>query len=89
MNSFNDNYLEPFISNAIPIFYSTIAPIFFQDNLANTVQDTIQIITPSSDYNSLLAERGSQVIWGRHGNDSLVAYDPGAVRPNQWQIDIF
>ncbi len=90
MRSFDDNYLEPFLSNAIPIFWKNVlAPIFFQDNFANLVQDTIPLLTPASDYNSLFAERNSQLIWGRHGNDSLVAFDPVAARPGQWQIDIF
>ena len=89
MKAFNDNYFEPFLLTAISKLINVVAPIFFQDNLANLVQDTLPILTPGSDYNSLFAERNSQLIWGRQGNDSLVGFDPVAARPSQWQIDIF
>ncbi len=89
MKALNGNYFEPFFSNAISIFFNVVAPILFKDNVANKVQDTLLSFTPASDYNYLFAERNSQLIWGRHGNDSLVSFDPVAARPGQWQIDIF
>ena len=89
MKAVNGNYFEPFFLNAISIFFDVVGPIGFKDNFANSVQDTILAFTPASDYNYLLAELNSQFIWGRHGNDSLVSFDPVAARPGQWQIDIF
>ena len=89
METFSGNYFEPFVSNAIPILWRfVLGPLFLEDDFANTVQDTIPLFTPASDYNSLFAERNSQLIWGRHGNDSLVGFDPVAARPGQWQIDL-
>ena len=85
----NGNYFELFLYNAILIYFNFVASILFKDSFANLVQDTIPLLKPASDYNSLFAERNSQLIWGRHGNDSLVAFDPVAARPGQWQIDIF
>ncbi len=45
--------------------------------------------TPSSDYNAQSGDRESKIMWGRHGNDSLIDFDPGVARPGQRQIDIF
>lgn len=91
-NSFSDYSLN-FIRSlgqeiTSQILINVIVPAFFRDELANLAQDVIQIATPSSDYNSLFSEQTSSIVWGRHGNDSLIGFDPAAPDKKRSQIDI-
>ena len=80
MKEFNNNFFD--------LFLNVIRNVVFSDIIHNLILENIDILTPASDYN-YLTDRESEIIWGRHGNDSLVGFDPGAERPGQRQINIF
>ena len=84
-NAFSNNLIDPFLNAATNVLRSVI----FSDNFDNLIIETIDFFTPSSDYNAWFAERESGIIYGRHGNDSLIGFDPGAPHPKQRQIDLF
>ncbi len=63
--------------------------IIFNDYFTNLGLEIFDIFTPSSDYNAPRAEQEIGIVWGRHGNDSLIDFDPGADQAGQRQIDIF
>ena len=63
--------------------------IIWNNYFTNLIIEIIDFHTPSSDYNAWFSDRESAIIWGRHGNDSLVGFDPGVDQPDQGQIDIF
>ena len=70
------------------VLRNVLRPVVFSDNSGNSAIENIDFLTPSSEPN-VLADRDSGIIWGRHGNDSLVGFDPGVTLPGQRQIDLF
>lgn len=56
--------------------------------LADPVLTFLKLLTPNSEFN-FLADRDSQLIWGRDGNDRLLGFDPAANNPEQTKVDTF
>ncbi len=85
MSTFNNNFFDPFLE----VLRNVLRPVIFSDNLSNLLLEIADIFTPSSNYNALRAEQEIDIVWGRHGNDSLIDFAPGAEQSGQRQIDIF
>ena len=85
MKEFNNNFFDPFLN----VLRNVLRPVVFSDNYANSSVENIDFLTPSSEPTNVLAEGKSEIIWGRHGNDSLVGFVPGTEQPGQRQIDLF
>ncbi|MBE9171193.1 SBBP repeat-containing protein [Pleurocapsales cyanobacterium LEGE 06147] len=68
-------------------FVNPIVPIL-RRRLADPVLTYLKFLTPGSEFN-FLADRDSEIIWGRDGNDRLLGFDPAANNQDQTQIDIF
>ena len=69
-----------------------ITPFFSGDvdpNFPNIFAQYVDTITSASDPN-IVALKGQEVkfVWGRHGTDSLFAYDPGIDYSGQRKIDV-
>lgn len=72
----------------------SIIPFYFNDdpetNFPNIYGDFTNVVTASSEINiGTTEDREVKLIWGRHGEDKLIGFDPGIDRGGKRDIDIF
>ncbi|MGK7936602.1 MAG: SBBP repeat-containing protein [Xenococcaceae cyanobacterium] len=73
---------------------TSIIPFLFNDdpetNFPNIYGDYTNVLTTSGEINiGTTEDQEVKLIWGRHGGDNLIGFDPGADHEGKREIDIF
>lgn len=73
------------LTDVIPLFFSENP----NENFPNTIATFVDFLTTSSEPNILAADdQQVKIIWGRHGSDNLIGFDPGTDHRGKLKIDV-